>query len=236
MKANELRASARESLKGKWGKAALLTLVYMILVFIISFLLGLIPVIGQIVNTVISPALTFGFLVSLIKLSRGENPTNIEFLSNGFNSLGKLWKIVFRTFLKLLLPLAIVFISGFLMGMGSEGNILLVLLGAILYIVGLVYMIVKALLYSLTSYILYDEPNLTAKEIVEKSETLMKGNRLSLFWLELTFFGWAILTAFTFGIGYFWLLPYMQIAFVKFYEKLTASKNPVTGTDYDSLA
>ena len=37
MVASQIRANARESLTGKWGKAALMTLTYSIIVFVINF-------------------------------------------------------------------------------------------------------------------------------------------------------------------------------------------------------
>ena len=36
--------------------------------------------------------------------------------------------------------------------------------------------------------------------------------------------GWAILTVFTLGIGYLWLLPYMYVANVCFYDRLAQPK------------
>ena len=58
----------------------------------------------------------------------------------------------------------------------------------------------------------------TAKEVVNKSEVLMKGNRGKLFFLEFSFIGWSILATFTFGIGFLWLVPYIQFAVFVFYD------------------
>ena len=68
---------------------------------------------------------------------------------------------------------------------------------------------------------------LTAKEAVEKSKELMTGNRAKLFWLELSFIGWAILAAVTFGIGYLWLLPYIQFATIAFYKFVSGDNSNV---------
>ena len=85
-------------------------------------------------------------------------------------------------------------------------------------------MIIKSLLYTLAYYISYDNPELSSKECVLKSAELMKGNRSKYFLLLLSLSGWAILAAFTFGIGLLWLMPYMQIATVCFYEHLINPK------------
>ena len=83
----------------------------------------------------------------------------------------------------------------------------------------------KSLLYVLTTYILYDEPTLSSKEIVEKSAILMNGNRKRYFFLSLSFIGWSILAAFTIGIGYLWLIPYIEIACIKLYDELSGKAN-----------
>lgn len=84
---------------------------------------------------------------------------------------------------------------------------------------------VKGLLYALTYYIAYDNPEMSAKDAVQRSEDLMRGNRGKLFVLQLSFIGWAILAVIPFGIGMFWLLPYMMITLVCFYEALAGGNN-----------
>ena len=48
----------------------------------------------------------------------------------------------------------------------------------------------------------------------------MKGNKGNCFVLTLSFIGWAILAALTFGIGMLWLMPYIQVSMVCFYEHI----------------
>ena len=57
---------------------------------------------------------------------------------------------------------------------------------------------------------------------IEKSMAMMENNKMKLFMLDLSFIGWAILSLFTFGIGFFFLQPYVQIAHPAFYEDLKA--------------
>jgi len=61
---------------------------------------------------------------------------------------------------------------------------------------------------------------------------LMNGNKWAAFVLDLSFIGWAILCCFTFGIGYLWLIPYIQLAQCEFYEDLKADQagQPLEGT------
>lgn len=83
--------------------------------------------------------------------------------------------------------------------------------------------IIKGLSYSLVPFLLYDEPELTVKETLKKSETMMKGYKGNLFLLALSFFGWIILSAITFGLLYIWLAPYMMATFAKFYDEIRRS-------------
>ncbi len=118
MVSSELRANAREALRGKWGKAALLTLCYFVIVFGISFLLNLIPVIGPIAQFIISAPIGFGFLVSFIKLKRNEDITYTDFLNIGFSHFGKVWGVFGSMLLKMIVPvvLVIIFIILFIVG------------------------------------------------------------------------------------------------------------------------
>lgn len=235
MVTSQIRANARESLQGKWGKAALLTLVYGVITFAISFVLNLIPVVGSIILLVIELPISYGLLVSFMKLKRNEEVGYTDFLSLGFSSFGKAWGVFGNMILKMIIPLAILVVSIVIIAIGFSGSIIgtitdsssaaigfsgMGIIGLIAYLVSLIYIIVKGLLYSLSYYILNDNENMSGKEIVEESARLMRGNRWRFFWLPITFIGWIILSGFTLGIGMLWVMPYMMVAYVCFYEDL----------------
>lgn len=241
MNSSQIRANARESLKGKWGKAALLILVYSLIVWVISWVCNLIPVIGPIANFILSGTISYGILVSFVKLKRGEEVGYVDFLTLSFKSFSKIWAVYGNTILKMIIPVALLIVFVVVFTFGTAGSVTGILAGSssvtagfsgvaiigfIGYVASLIYVIVKGYLYSLTLYILYDNENMTGKEIVEESEKLMKGNRWSFFWLSLTFIGWAILATFTFGIGFLWLIPYIGVAQVCFYEALAKKSEP----------
>lgn len=250
MTASQIRQEARANLTGKWGKGALITLCYLLIMWAISFVLAFIPMLGSIASTVISIPISYGLICSFIKLKRNEEVSYTGFLKDGFDSFAKSWAVAGNILLKMILPIVIFIVAMILMSAGLVGTATLSLSGdsstgmgtlaiiaSILYLVAYVWIIVKSFLYVLAYYILFDNKDMSGKEIVEKSAELMKGHRWAYFWLSLSFIGWAILAAFTFGIGYFWLAPYMMIATVIFYENLAGKSdvNPVKEENVEAI-
>lgn len=84
--------------------------------------------------------------------------------------------------------------------------------------------IIKFISYSMAYYILLDHPEYTASEAIKKSQELMKGHKLDLFLLSLSFIGWFILGIiigfFTFGIPFLWIYPYYITTVSHFYLKI----------------
>ena len=237
MPPSEIRKNAREALAGKWGKAVCIILVYMAFSFVIGFIEGLVredTLLYSIIDlafAIISIPLSFGLIISFMKLSRGEDVSVLDFFKEGFARFGKSWGIALHTLLRMLLPIACIILVALLLvfsiGFGvASGNYILTAVIVALYIATIIYSVSIGLLYSLSYYIGYDNPELSSKECVVQSAKLMKGNRGNLFLLELSFIGWAILAVFTLGIGMLWLMPYMQVALVCFYEKVIG-KNTV---------
>ena len=51
---------------------------------------------------------------------------------------------------------------------------------------------------------------------------MMKGHKMELFWLILSFIGWLILSVLTFGFGFIFFLPYFYSTLAHYYEDLKA--------------
>ena len=85
--------------------------------------------------------------------------------------------------------------------------------------------------YAMTSYILEENPDLTASEAIERSKQMMSGNRWRLFCMQISFIGWDILSALlTFGIGGLWITPYKQAATAAFYREISGTVQEVYTT------
>ena len=58
---------------------------------------------------------------------------------------------------------------------------------------------------------------------------MMKGHKFDLFYLYLSFIGWFILSILTCGVGFIWLIPYVQMSVAAFYEDLKSETTIVLG-------
>ena len=80
--------------------------------------------------------------------------------------------------------------------------------------------IIKAYSYAMTPFILLDRDDLQNDQAIELSMQMMQGHKMKLFLLHLSFLGWVLLATLTFGIGFLWLIPYVQSANAAFYQHL----------------
>ena len=80
--------------------------------------------------------------------------------------------------------------------------------------------IIKSLSYALTPYILADCPKMAATDALKVSMRMMKGHKWELFVFGLSFIGWILLSALTFGLlQIFFVMPYMNAAFAGYYSE-----------------
>lgn len=80
--------------------------------------------------------------------------------------------------------------------------------------------IVKGYSYAMTPFILAENPQLTASQAISMSQDMMDGHKAELFYLDLSFIGWAFLAAITLNLGNIALNPYRNAAHAAFYRQL----------------
>lgn len=245
MKAKEIRAQAREALSGNWATFILLNVMYVLSIAVLSFLNVLIPIIGYIALMVLTVPLAYGYLKNLLRLKRKETDNAFEFFRYTFNDFARAWCVTGRILLKLIVPLiivgisliAIVILAVFVAMSAITGNESALVVSSFGYLIvmvalfiGYIWLIVRGLLCVLSTYIAIDNPQMSAKETVDLSVKLMKGNRLKYIFLSLSFIGWMILSILTLGIGFIFLFPYMSVAMAFFYENLAGKvkSNPIS--------
>lgn len=145
---------------------------------------------------ILSGVFAFGFMAAYLTLVRTKS-TSFETLFSGFSNFGTTC------------------VAGILQ------TIFLTLWTLLFIIPG----IVKIYSYSMTYYVLHDNPNLSASEAITESRRMMNGYKGKLFCLDLSFIGWFLLSALTLGLLGFYVLPYYNAARARFYEAL---KNKTT--------
>ena len=77
--------------------------------------------------------------------------------------------------------------------------------------------------YSMTEYIKMENPNISPSRAIELSKIMTQGRKGNLFYLDLSFIGWNLLSAITLGIlGIVYVNPYYFACKAFAYEELKA--------------
>lgn len=163
----------------------------MLIVVAISAACNLVPGIGTIASIIIAPALSIGLYLVFLDMTYGKDP-EVSTLFNGFQYTGKaLWLTI------------LVGVFTFLWAL-------------LCYIPG----IVKSLSYSMSYYVLAENPNMTAREALNVSKRITEGHKMDLFVLSLSFIPWLLLVMVTCGIAAIYVAPYMQLTITNFYHEI----------------
>lgn len=91
--------------------------------------------------------------------------------------------------------------------------------GMVLFLIPGIYW---AYCYAMVPYLLAENPYMTTSRAMQLSKEMMYGEKLHYFLLELSFLGWMLLCLLSFGIGSFFLSPYMAATFAEFYAAMRA--------------
>ena len=96
-------------------------------------------------------------------------------------------------------------------------------------VVGYIILTPIKLMISQTYYLLLDFPEATAKEILHTGIRVMKGHKLRLFLLDISFLPLYFLGFLSFGIGLLWVNPYVQTTYALFFLDLMNPENDTKG-------
>jgi len=186
------------------GKIGVLFLC-MLIVCAVSSVCSAIPVAGGIISLIISPVLSFGLILNFLQISRGKD-ADVKLMGAGFTSdkFGKVWLTYFLVELFTALWSLLFIIPG----------------------------IVKAYSYMFAPYILADNPELTPRDAINKSKEMTEGYKMDLFILSLSFLGWYLLVAVTFGIAGIYVLPYTNTTIANAYNSLKGGNAEI----YDDIS
>lgn len=192
------------SLSGLWGKAAVATLIYCGVQFLVSSIIGLVFPQSQddpfslnlylctfftLVTTIALYPLTYGFLAMFLTMVR-EKTLDYNILFEGFKDDYK----------------------------RITGTILLQKVYTFLWtLLFIIPGIVKYYEYCMASYVMKDYYGMRFEEAIEESMRLTKGHKWHLFKIHLSLIGWFILSLLSCGIGFIFLIPYVEAINAQFY-------------------
>ena len=206
---SDFKRIALDKLKNNWFNAVFVCIIFALMTNGISWTANTTHIIkfgilsdsntkvnyGSLLSLIFGGPANLGVVTYFLRLLRDEN-SSIENVFSGFSSFGK-------TFVLNLLITIFVFLW----------TLLLIVPG-----------IIALIRYSMSYFIMYDNPELTATEALDRSKEMMDGEKMNLFVLWLSFLGWFILGLVTLGIGFIWIIPYYNAAKTAFYEDLKAKK------------
>lgn len=200
----EIKAKAKEVIKGNlwnfWKGYLILALILYIIEFACGFVVGFFNLgdigttVASVIASLVTAPLSFGFVYYSMRYARGE--------SYEINDIFRYKKAWIPTFLLTFL------ISLFT----TLWTLLLIIPG-----------IVAALSYSMAQFI-YCDKELEPMECIKSSKEMMNGYKWDYFVFGLSFMGWILLGIFTLGLLYIWLIPYMMSAEVIYYDELKKLK------------
>jgi uncharacterized membrane protein len=206
MKLGEIKRSARESLKGKWGKMALFTIIQIAMLACTSVL-----------SIFVWPVF-IGYMQVALSVANKKSAETDDLFSSFKAYGGSLWLVFYEGLLVVLWSILIWVVAILLM-------LAIHFARSIIVIAAVIANIIVCYRYALSYFIFAENKEMLAGDAIKKSIELMKGNKLKYFWLNLSFIGWEILSPFTLCIGCLFLLPYMRVSYAVFYNDIKKQKS-----------
>lgn len=196
MDINELKATAKEQMKGQIGILLVISVIMALLSAVAAFALTyLIPGGWTLTPVIVIPAFALSTVRIYLDIADGYQP-QINDTFSGFDDFWAMFRLMFLT--------------GFLTLLWS---VLLIVPG-----------IIKGISYSMAPYILARDKGKSVKECLRESQAMTEGHKAELFTLYISFLGWILLCVVTCGIAAIWVAPYMQLTFVNAYNQLKPKK------------
>jgi uncharacterized membrane protein len=212
---------------GNWGTGVVTVRIYLA----IQIVLGVIPIVGGIISFAISGAMMLGWMMFFMGLARQEGAT-VGTLFQGFNRFGTAFLAALLMGLLVLawmLPGLILLIITAILGAKSmfqsapPSPAVMILLIPLAFL-AIIPAILAQLRYSMTYFVIADDPAVGSLDAIGRSKQMMDGNKWKFFCLQCRFIGWGLLCIPTLGIGFLWLAPYYWTSIARFYDDLRAGQ------------
>jgi len=164
----------------------------------------------------------YGYTNVFLNISRRKGAT-IDALFEGFRGFRRMMNAAKAMLLIFLysgiwIPFVLMIIVGLLgdeTGGAGEGSAIAFF---VLLLVSFIVIIIAYFSYTMTYYVMIDNPEYGVLQAMKESKKIMKGHKMDLFLLWLSFIGWGILAMIPFGFGLLWLCPYISTTTAHFYQ------------------
>ena len=183
----------------------------------------------------------FGYTSYSLRMARNEQPG----LSHLFDGFALPFRVLWATFLTSLFVtlwslLIVLPLTGLVLGIlfvAPDVNLGVALI-ELLMVASVVSALAFSYRYRLSYYFILDDPSCTARQALRRSKETMRGWKMGLFNLDLSFIGWGILSLvlsvvvlllFRVLIGNvlaIWILPYRMATMANFYDSVTGAAQP----------
>ena len=192
MNRQQLKAAAKEQIRGKIGILFLITLIIAAISAVAGGVLGMVPYLGPVAAAiVVTPAFALSIVRVYLNVVAGGTP-EVGDAFTGFDDFWAAFKVQFLVGLFTYLWTLLLIVPG----------------------------IIKSLSYSMSMYILAENKGKPALECIKESQAMTDGHKMDLFVLGLSFIGWGLLCGITFGIAGIWVIPYMSATYANVYNSL----------------
>ncbi|MDM5190925.1 DUF975 family protein [Bacillus sp. DX4.1] len=168
----------------------------------------------------------YGYSNTVLQLSR-RSEVVIDSVFEGFRGFKRMMNTMKAMVLILLysgvwLPFLVTVIFMIIFAFsGSDGYTAFSIAYPVLLFITIIYIIIASFSYAMTFFVLIDHPEYPVLQAMKESKTMMKGHKMDLFLLWLSFIGWCVLAIFTLGIGFLWVVPYMYTTTAHFYRHVS---------------
>lgn len=231
----KIKANARGALLTRLTPTIFTTLFYSFLSVILSFLLNsfaydssifnfiIFFVIAILLNTV-NEALKYGILQYYINVCTGKKANTSTLFTAFKQTPNRTFPAIFLfAFVSSICQLPMC-ICDFYQAVYEPDNEMLTYLSAALLFAGLLMYYIFSLFYSMTYYVMMDFPEMKSKDALKMSAWLMKGRKMKLCLMHLSFIPLQILGLLSCNIGNLFVMPYRMASVTFFYLDLTSAK------------
>lgn len=237
----ELKALARQSLEGRYTLAIELVIAY----FAVNFFLytinlrffsdflsfNIISLLGNFFILLLSMMVSSGLSYCFLAMTRGwaVRISDLFFAFRYQSDKALILSFIYSVVLLLAeLPLTLLLSLQFEPDLGDHVFLTLLLVAAC--VVCLIAAVVLILTLSMCFYLYIDHSELSVRQILTASFQMMKGNKIRLFYLYVSFLGVLLLCVMTCMIGVLWVIPYISCTAAMFYRELNGELPPKMDT------